>query len=242
MRLIVNADDFGLCPGVNHGIIMAHENGIVTSTTMMMNGYAIDEAVELATHYPKLGVGIHLVLTSGKPILTNHKTLTNEKGIFKSQHDLLNHFDLDSEEVYRELKAQIEKFIGLNLVPDHLDSHHHVQSFGDLGEVFLELSKEYRLPIRNKFKEPFSYGLIKFFDDFYADNVSVEYFTKSENKFFQYESVEIMTHPAIVDDDLLKLTSYNQNRNKELNVLVNKEVKKWIDVNQIELINYKQLK
>jgi len=30
-RLIVNADDFGMSPGVNDGIIRAHEHGVVTA-------------------------------------------------------------------------------------------------------------------------------------------------------------------------------------------------------------------
>lgn len=66
MRIEINADDFGLTKGVTDGIIQAHQDGCVTSTTLMMNGLATDYAVEKALENPDLKVGIHLVLTWGK--------------------------------------------------------------------------------------------------------------------------------------------------------------------------------
>src|SRR5436190_3388019 len=62
MILIVNADDFGMTPGVNRGIISAHESGIVTSTSLMVRGAAAAEAVELAREHPQLSVGLHVDL------------------------------------------------------------------------------------------------------------------------------------------------------------------------------------
>ena len=64
--LILNADDFGMTRGVNQGIIRAHREGILTSTTLMANGPAFDDAVEQIAANPKLGVGCHLVLVGGK--------------------------------------------------------------------------------------------------------------------------------------------------------------------------------
>ena len=57
-RLIVNADDFGQTRGVNAGIVEAHRNGILTSTTLMANGEAFEDAVTLAHGIPELGVGV----------------------------------------------------------------------------------------------------------------------------------------------------------------------------------------
>ncbi len=66
--LIVNADDFGLSKGQNYGIIEACRNGIVTSTTALVNGQAIDHAVQLSRDEPSLAIGMHFVLTMGKPL------------------------------------------------------------------------------------------------------------------------------------------------------------------------------
>ena len=64
--LIVNADDFGLSKGQNYGIIEACRNGIVTSTTALVNGQAIDHAVQLSRDEPSLAIGMHFVLTMGQ--------------------------------------------------------------------------------------------------------------------------------------------------------------------------------
>ena len=68
-RLIINADDLGWTEGVNRGIVEAHRNGIVTSTTLLANGIAFDSAVRLARQENHLGVGVHLNLSDGAPIL-----------------------------------------------------------------------------------------------------------------------------------------------------------------------------
>ena len=66
--LIVNADDFGLSKGQNYGIIEACRNGVVTSTTALVNGAAIDHAAQLSRSTPELAVGMHFVLTLGEPL------------------------------------------------------------------------------------------------------------------------------------------------------------------------------
>src|SRR5581483_2166777 len=68
-RLIVNADDFGLTPGVNRAIVELHEAGVLTSATLMANASATDEAIALAGVHPRLGVGCHVVLVDGRPVL-----------------------------------------------------------------------------------------------------------------------------------------------------------------------------
>lgn len=68
MRVIVNADDFGLSPAINYGIIEAHRHGVVTSTTAMMNANAIEHAASLSADFPGLGIGLHFVLSFGVPL------------------------------------------------------------------------------------------------------------------------------------------------------------------------------
>src|SRR6185369_16314769 len=69
-QLVVNADDFGFTPDVNEGIVEAHRHGILTATTLMANGAAFEDAVRLAGEHPTLDVGCHLVLVSGRSVLT----------------------------------------------------------------------------------------------------------------------------------------------------------------------------
>ena len=75
-RLIINADDFGMTEGISEGIIKAHLEGVVTSTTLMANMPAAAYAIKLAQKTPDLGVGIHLNLTTGRPISTPEKVRT----------------------------------------------------------------------------------------------------------------------------------------------------------------------
>ena len=77
MKLIVNADDYGMTKGVNLGIIEAHKNGIVTSTTLMVTMPEVEHGLALSKDYPNLGIGLHLNCTLGKP-LTDCKSLIKE--------------------------------------------------------------------------------------------------------------------------------------------------------------------
>ena len=85
--LIVNADDFGLSKGQNYGIIEACRNGVVTSTTALVNGAAIDHAAQLSRSTPELAVGMHFVLTLGEP-LSPMPGLTREGKLGKHPMDL----------------------------------------------------------------------------------------------------------------------------------------------------------
>ena len=111
-KLIVNGDDFGRCPGVNRGIIEAHERGVLTSTTLMVNMPAADEAFALAREHPDLGVGIHLVFTAGRAILPPEQvpTLVDGEGRFLDQRTWLAALDrVDLGELKAELRTQIER-------------------------------------------------------------------------------------------------------------------------------------
>lgn len=158
-RLIVNADDYGLTPGVSQGIRHAHLHGIVTSTTAMMNKPAVEAALcQALGECPHLGLGVHLVLTSGAPVLPEEQvwTLTGGQANFPrlaEQTDRLS--ELNAEELHNEWRTQIERFIAASgRTPDHLDSHHHISYFSPvLFRCMLELAGEYgcaiRMPLRS---------------------------------------------------------------------------------------------
>ena len=60
--LIVNADDFGQSAGVNRGVAMAHEQGIVTSASLMVRWPAATGAAAFGRAHPGLSVGLHVDL------------------------------------------------------------------------------------------------------------------------------------------------------------------------------------
>jgi predicted glycoside hydrolase/deacetylase ChbG (UPF0249 family) len=154
IRLIVNADDYGRTPGVSAGIREAHRRGIVTSTTAVMNMPGVDEALRQALRdCPRLGLGVHLILTAGRPLLSagQVRSLTGDSGAFLRQHDLaLALPTLEANEVAAEWRAQVERFVATTeRAPDHLDSHHHVSYWTPpLLRAMLALAQEYHCAIR----------------------------------------------------------------------------------------------
>lgn len=131
LRLIVNADDFGLTPGVNRAIVEAHNHGIVTSATLMANGPAFDDAIHLAQSASQLSIGCHVVLVDGAPVSDPSlvPTLTNAKGLLRHS---LNNFalpaitgKLDPAEIQVEAIAQIRKLQAAGVSVSHIDTHKH---------------------------------------------------------------------------------------------------------------------
>ena len=154
VRLIVNSDDYGRSSEVSRGIRHAHTHGIVTSTTCMMNfpNVADDLAAALA-ETPDLGLGVHLVLTSGRPLLPAAEipTVVYADGWFGRLDSFLGRLTaVDPQQAKAELRAQIEKFVRITgRKPTHLDSHHHSSYFtAGLFRCMLELAREYNCPIR----------------------------------------------------------------------------------------------
>lgn len=140
--LIVNADDFGLSKGQNYGIIEACRNGIVTSTTALVNGQAIDHAVQLSRDEPSLAIGMHFVLTMGKP-LTAMPGLTRDGVLGKWIWQLAEEDALPLEEITQELASQYLRFIELfGRKPTHLDSHHHVHMFPQIFPIAARFAAE----------------------------------------------------------------------------------------------------
>lgn len=157
--LIVNADDFGLNSSTNQAIIRGHQEGILTSASLMVNEPSFEEAVQMARENPRLGVGLHLTFLCG------HSTLPPDKipGLVNSKRE----FDYNParvgfkyfirrelrEQLRDEMLAQFEKFRSTGLPLDHVDTHHHlhahpvvfrllIESAEDLGITHLRLTSE----------------------------------------------------------------------------------------------------
>lgn len=237
-RLIVNADDYGLSEGVCLGILKAHRDGILTSTTCMMNMENIEKYLEMTKDYPNLGLGVHLNITVGKP-LTN-VSFVDEKGNFKSRDTYTNREAIVSqEELYQEWKAQIEKFIKImGHKPTHLDSHHHVHLLNSNIDVALKLAHEYDLPIRQETYLQKDFEPVYFEELFYNQDATFEMIDTILHK--DVKNYELMCHPAMIDWKLYQISSYNLRRAHELDIICSQKAKEM--TKKIELINYQVLK
>ena len=130
--LVINADDFGYAPGVNRGIVEAHEAGTLSSASMMVNTPAFAAAAALARErIPTLGVGLHLNLLAGRP-LSAVPTLTNpHDGLFHPLGALMWRAltgRLSARDVRRECDAQLEALAAQGIRITHLDSHRHTHA------------------------------------------------------------------------------------------------------------------
>lgn len=238
-KLIINADDFGYSEGVNLGIISAYKNGVVSSTTMMSSMPGFNQGVELLKVNPGLGCGVHMTLSCYKPLLKKHKTIVDENGYFYKRITNESLEDMDMNEIYEEFCAQIDRVIESGVKITHLDSHHHVHGLVMLKPVIEKILDKYKLPIRGGFEYDLDYkNIVPIVDTFYSNNVEYDYFEKNIYKLKKYEIVDIMTHPAFVDEFLLNSTSYAIPRTKEHKILTSENVKKVLEENDINLVNY----
>ena len=149
MKLIINADDFGLTPAVTRGIYDAMTRGVVTSTTMMVNAWAAEYAGTLVQENPELAVGLHINVSLGTP-LTDCPSLIRE-GHFIKPAVLGSDDTYKEEELAQEVWAQYERFVALaGREPTHLDSHLYThQKFSKVRRAVLALAEERGLPVRD---------------------------------------------------------------------------------------------
>jgi hopanoid biosynthesis associated protein HpnK len=156
-RLIVNADDFGFTSGVNRAIVEAHSRGIVTSSTLMANGPAFTQAVELAKRNPQLGIGCHVVLIDGDPVLDPQRisSLTSSRRFgdgLKSFAARALAGRIDDGEIFAEVAAQIGKLQASEISVSHVDTHKHTHLFPRILRPLLRAARECGVrAVRNPF-------------------------------------------------------------------------------------------
>ena len=150
-RLIINADDFGFNREITDGIVEAHKNGVVTSTTLMINMAAAEYAIDRAADCPNLSVGLHMNLTAGRPVSDPEEipSLVGKDGLFHDHRVFFrkaNRCQFNSSELELEMRRQLEKVHSLGLVPTHADSHHHSTSCVQPFFIKLKLLREFGVP------------------------------------------------------------------------------------------------
>ena len=150
MKLILNADDFGLTESVNHGIVDCFKEGLVKSTTIMMNQPGTQHAIELYHQGLVPEIGLHFTVTAGKPLSAPKlvPSLVDDQGNFLDKAALFNKVDVVEAEVVLELNAQYQAAINAGLKINHIDSHHFGGVFKPLKAAFTRSANTIGLPVR----------------------------------------------------------------------------------------------
>jgi hopanoid biosynthesis associated protein HpnK len=159
-RLIVNADDFGLTAGVNRAVVELHAAGVLTSTTLMARAGATSEASAIAKATSSLGVGCHVVLVDGEPVLPASEipTLVDQRtGCFPSKLTafLARLFSgrIATDEIEAEAAAQIRSLKSKGLALTHIDTHKHTHMFPAVLRPVLRAARAASIrAVRNPFE------------------------------------------------------------------------------------------
>jgi hopanoid biosynthesis associated protein HpnK len=159
-RLIVNADDFGIAPGVNRAILELHAAEVLTSATLMAHASATEEAVKMAIAMPTLGVGCHVVLVDGKPVSDPGKIPSLVDRSTEEFHPTLGSFlkrlytaRIRSSEIEAEAAAQIAQLQSCGLRLTHIDTHKHLHMFPPVLRAVLRAAKAAGIrAVRNPFE------------------------------------------------------------------------------------------
>ena len=247
-RLIVNADDLGRTSGINEGIFAAHEKGLVTSATLMVIYPAAEEASQSLDQFPDLGVGLHLQLSGGIPLLAPDSvpSLVDEDGRLPAKPDGL--IDIAPDQVRIEVDAQFERFRDLTgRLPTHLDGHHHCLRHPLVGEALIEVARQWHLPIRRASPQVADWLLQTgvpttdvFIEDFYGEEARLDSLLGMLERVGP-GTTEIMCHPGLSDDGLRSDSAYSDQRKEELAILTHPDVRRALQIHDIHLTHFGEL-
>ena len=224
--LIVNADDFGLSSGVNRGVVRAHDEGIVTSTSAMVRRDAIEEAAQLASARPKLSVGLHIDLSEW----------VYRDGEWVPLYEVV--VAEDEAAVEAEVAAQVASFVSLfGRQPTHLDSHQHRHLEDPVLSVVVDVGRRLGVPVRSGTPG------IQYRGDFYGQSGRGDPFPEAitVDALIRLLSslpegvTELGCHPAA---ETVEGSSYSSERPAELAALCDSRVKAAVRDEDIELRSF----
>jgi len=239
--LIINADDLGLWPSVDHGIFAAWSAGAVGDSTVFVNAPALDEILARARD-AGLPVGIHLNLTYGRPLSdpADIPALVTPAGEFMKRQAWS--LPLPAEQIRLELGRQAERVLSVGCQPSHLDSHHHIHTYPEVLAAVIELARKLRLPVRSvnpemraALREADILTPDNFSMAFYGENATVDTLIKLVEE-CAGGTLEIMTHPGYTDRGLP--SSYREERERELAALTDPVWREYLSAHGIPIVGF----
>lgn len=242
--LITNADDFGFTRDVNEGILQAHQNGILTATTLMATGAAFDHAVELAREHPTLDVGVHLVLVGAE-------------GFPATVAQLMGAIALGRIRIYEQLASQVRKILDAGLHPSHLDTHKHTHLLPPVMDAVARISEKFRIPwVRRPLDSPIPFlgrwlqaslsrHGCRTTDHFAGFEITGKYDARQLEALVRNlpEGVtEFMCHPGLCTEELQSArTRLKESRQREFEALICPQVRAALEESGVTLIRYNDL-
>jgi hypothetical protein len=245
-QLIVTADDFNLSEGVSRGILEAHEHGIVTGTSVLVNVGELRQAAAILASTPELGVGLHLNITRGRPLAQPQTVaeLLGSDGQFLGAPQALPR-QLRHTAVQAEFEAQVDSFErAFGRLPQHLDTHHHVHQYPVVLDVLLDLAAALKLHVRSL--DSHMHGAVTMRgvrspERFLGDAGDEPYWTLarllSTVQGLEPGITELMCHPGYFDD-AIAYSRYGRQRDVERLALCAREVVDALRHGGIQLVTY----
>jgi len=224
----------------------------LTSTTIFPNLPLTGQLKEDFSRRPNLGVGIHLNITLGSPVAPKSDVRSLLAGDRFGKHDEEFFKRIDKKALYTEYKAQIEHFEEwFGKPPTHIDTHHHLHRFQTVFDVFIELAEEFGVPFRLSdcvdlaVRQRFEKRGIILTDHLIPDIDPFPHFRKARLKEVLSKLpegvVELMTHPAVIDEELKRISSFVAPRADELEALGDPSLRSLLAKSNIELVHYGQI-
>lgn len=235
-KLIVNADDFGMCESMNKGIIYGFKNGIITSASLMVNRPAAQKAAQLAKDNPELGMGLHFDFSDfPKEIIKIFKQIKTIEMVKEIDREIVTPGIITkAKKSFEEQARKFEELVGR--MPDHLDGHYHIHKLPSFLPFVLDFAQRHGIPLRNV-------GSVHFIESFSTDDIqdaSVENLTKILKNLPDGVS-ELMTHPSFVFEDLKKINSETDYWKVELETFISPQIKQVIQEENIQLISWREI-
>ncbi len=151
--LVVTGDDFGASPEVNQAIARAHGEGVLTTASVLVSGEAFDEAAQRARDLPNLSTGLHLALCDAAPASPPDAIpdLVGPDGRFPPRPGPTGvshfvHWSRRKDQLEREVRAQVERYLAAGLSLDHVDSHHHLHMHPRIFDLVQRFLEDYKVP------------------------------------------------------------------------------------------------
>lgn len=250
----MNADDYGLTKHVSRAILDGMRDGIITDTSALVTAPGFEESASLALASGLREMGLHVLLTMGRPALPASEipSLVKETGFFPAREEFLAK-PVSIAEAEAEIEAQISKLERTGLRLNHMDCHHGLMNkSADLRELFITLALRHGVPIRNEASRYATKEIESRYRDkgvampehLYFNHPGIrthktehvlEYLDEAKER---YTLVEIGCHPGYCDSILEQLSQLNRERERELAVFTDGRVKDFIRNHSIELVSY----
>ena len=253
--LVIQADDFGITRGVNRGIIEAFQAGAISNTTLLVTMPHTEDAVRLARENRGLPVGLHLSLTNGHPVSPpgDVPSLVDGEGNLLRRPERVYPV-ATVEHIQRELQAQLQRFLDFGLKPSHIDTHHSIIEHPVVRETVFQMALTHSIPVRtlgmeDVKTEAHARGVLvpDWYRDAYFEQprppfpVTPQRFT-SVLKMLKPGITDLGCHIGYVDEELARHTTYVEGREKELQSLLDENVRATIRAQDIQVVSFGYLK